>query len=66
MGKGKAGPSKIDAPHKGVRLALEAVLECYHSSTPHSVAAVVDALGEDRLEVRLLPALYTYAPLYRI
>lgn len=63
VGKGKPGPSKVGVPHKGIRLALEAVLDCYHPSAPHSVAAVVDALGEDRLEVRL-PAHARFTPLY--
>lgn len=45
-------------PHIGIRLALEVVLALSYDirPTPHAVVPVVDALGEDRLEVSLLRA----------
>lgn len=57
-----AGASTADAkadsaavrlpPHTGIRLALEVVLgSSYDPSGPHALAPVVDALGEDNLEV---------------
>lgn len=42
-------------PHIGIRLALEVVLgSSYDPSTPQAVVSVVDALGEERLEVSLV------------
>lgn len=45
----------ISPPHAGICSALVAILASYDPSTPHSIAAVINALGEERLKVRKRP-----------
>ncbi|CAM9924413.1 unnamed protein product [Scytosiphon promiscuus] len=55
-GTSTAAPTGATAPHAGICLALEVVLESsYHPSTPQTVAPVLDALGDERLEALLRP-----------
>eukprot|EP00903_Cladosiphon_okamuranus_P018376 g16903.t2 len=53
-GASTSPPSQARVPHIGIRLALEVLVgSSYDPFSPHSFVSVIDALGEDRLEVLL-------------